>query len=260
MTRAAETYRWNTSAAAVAFDQAAEFIHPLYLTVQEQVIRQIPFGAEESFLVVDLGAGSGRLVERVLAQFPNSRAVLVDQSEPFLAIAERRLHRFGERAILVQRRLQDDWAAELPETPQAFVSMSAIHHLDASEKRTLFARCRDVLSNDGIFINGDEYRPESDADYLSTLQWWADQKEIADERGQIPASFTPLFEAWYDRNIRRFGEPRQSGDDCLETTAAQIDCLGDAGFVQVETVWAEKLWGVIVARKLAGATISPEKR
>jgi len=251
MTRAAVTYRWNTSAAAEAFDQAAQFIHPLYLTVQEQVIHQLPFEKEASFLVIDLGAGSGRLVERVLAQFPKSRAVLVDQSEPFLAIAERRLHRFGERALIVQRRLQEDWPAELAEAPQAIVSMSAIHHLDASEKQSLFARCHDALTADGVFINGDEYRPESDADYLATLQWWTAQKEIAEQRGQIPESFRPIFEAWYDRNIRRFGEPKKSGDDCHETIASQIGYLRDTGFESVKTVWSEKLWAVLTGRKPA---------
>jgi SAM-dependent methyltransferase len=245
------TYRWNTSAAAEAFDQSAEFIHPRYLTVQEQVIGQLPFADDEPFLIVDLGAGSGRLIERILAKFPNSRAALVDQSEPFLAIAERRLHRFRERSVLIQRRLQDNWSAELPATPRAFVSMSAIHHLDAAEKQALFARCHDALTNGGVFINGDEYRPESDADYLATLQWWAEQKELAEKRGQIPQSFRPVFDAWYDRNIRRFGEPKVSGDDCHETIATQVSHLQATGFREVRIVWSERLWSVLVARTVA---------
>jgi tRNA (cmo5U34)-methyltransferase len=249
MTSAPTTYRWNTSAAAEAFDQAAEFIHPLYLTVQDEVLRQLPFDANAPFLLVDLGAGSGRLVERILLQFANARAVLVDQSEPFLAIAERRLKRYGDRVTLVNYRLQDDWRSDLPEEPNAIVSMSAIHHLDAAEKQTLFTLCHDVLAPGGVFINGDEYRPESDADYFAALQWWTSQKDAAEQRGQIPESFRPMFEAWYDRNVRRFGEPKKSGDDCHETIAAQVNYLRDAGFTDVENTWAEKLWGVVVARR-----------
>jgi tRNA (cmo5U34)-methyltransferase len=249
MTAAAPTYRWNTSEAAEAFDKAAEYIHPRYLTVQEQVLRQIPFDASADFHLVDLGAGSGRLVERVLTLFRNSRATLVDQSEPFLAIAERRLHQFGDRATLLQRRLQEDWPSALRSPPSAVTSMSAIHHLDAAEKQSLFARCHEVLAPGGVFINGDEYRPETDADYLAALHWWMEQKEAAEARGQIPATFRPVFEAWYDRNIRRFGEPKQSGDDCLETVAAQIDRLKTAGFADIKCTWAEKLWAVVVARK-----------
>jgi SAM-dependent methyltransferase len=252
MTRTAPTYRWNTSSAAEAFDQAAEHIHPLYLTVQDEVLRQLPFKAEESFTLIDLGAGSGRLVERVLTQFPDAHAVLVDQSEPFLAIAERRLHAFRDRATFTQCRLQDDWPLALSTQPSAIhaiVSMSAIHHLDPAEKQTLFARCHDMLAPGGVYINGDEYRPENDDDYLAAMKWWCDQKEAAEARGQIPESFRPMFAAWYDRNIRRFGEPKQSGDDCHETVATQMRYLRDVGFTQVETTWAKKLWAVVVAYK-----------
>jgi SAM-dependent methyltransferase len=238
MSAAGPSYRWNTSQAAEAFDQAAEFIHPLYLTVQDEVLRQLPFEPNEPFWLVDLGAGSGRLVERVLSQFPNSHAVLVDQSEPFLAIAERRLQRFGKRAGIVQRRLQENWEGELPGAPRAIVSMSAIHHLDAAEKQTLYKRCYDVLAPGGVFINGDEYRPESDAVYLAALEWWTTQKETAEARGQIPASFRPMFEAWYDRNVRRFDEARRSGDDCHETIGVQTGYLTHAGFESAAATWS----------------------
>jgi hypothetical protein len=175
--------------------------------------------------------------------------VLIDQSEPFLAIAERRLRRFGNRVALHRRRLQDDWANDLSAAPQAFVSMSAIHHLDPTEKQSLFSRCYHTLTVGGVFINGDEYRPESDAEYLATLQWWTEQKDLAEKRGKIPESFRPIFDAWYDRNISRFGEPKKSGDDCHETIAAQVERLQTANFVNVETTWAEMLWAVVTARK-----------
>jgi hypothetical protein len=250
MSNASDNYRWSTSNAAEAFDRAAEFIHPFYLAIQDQILRLLQFELNAEFLLVDLGGGSGRFMERVLSQFHNAHAVLVDQSEPFLALAEKRLFRFGKRTVLVKRRLQDAWDSELPAAPQAIVSMSAIHHLDAGEKQELYRRCHDALARDGVFINGDEIRSESDGDYLAQLEWWTEQKNNAEERGLIPESFRPVFDAWYDRNVRRFGEPKTSGDDCHETIAAQTEYLRIAGFEPVETVWAEKLWAVIVARKL----------
>jgi SAM-dependent methyltransferase len=249
MTTQASTYRWNTSAAAEAFDKAAEFIHPRYLAVQDQILARLPFAADEPFVLVDLGAGSGRLVERILDGFPNARGVLVDQSEPFLGIAERRLQRFGDRAVLIQSRLQDDWERKLPASPNAIVSMSAIHHMDSGEKQSLYARCYAVLAPGGVFLNGDEFRPEKDADYLALLEWWAAQKEIAEKKGQIPESFRPVFEAWHDRNIRRFGEPKKSGDDCLETITVQAGYLRSIGFTQVDMLWTDKLWGVLAGVK-----------
>ncbi len=243
------TYRWNTSEAAEAFDRAAEVIHPFYLAVQEQVLAQLPFAANSAFIFVDLGGGSGRLAERVLDRFPRARAVLIDQSEPFLALAEQRLERFGPRATLVQRRLQDDWATGLPTAPQAIVSTSAIHHLQPTEKRTLFGRCREALDDGGVFINGDEYRPADDSEYRVLLEEWSAHMVSALEAGRIPDSFRQTLDQWRSRNIEHFGMPKKSGDDFLETIAQQREYLRDAGFTRVEVTWAEKLWAVLVAGK-----------
>lgn len=252
MTDATPAYRWNTSAAAEAYDQAAPAIHPYYQTIQDQILDQLPFETDAALLLVDLGGGSGRFIERLLARFPNAQAVLIDQSEPFLALAQRRLTRFADRALLIKRRLQDDWPADLPARPQAIVSTSAIHHLDPSEKRTLFARCFAALAPGGVFLNGDEFRPESDAAYLAQLTWWAEHMQSAQERGLIPASFQPVFEAWYDRNIRHFSEPKKSGDDCPETVAEQQNSLESSGFVAAEILWKTQLWAVVRAHKPFG--------
>ncbi len=245
----ATSYRWNSSAAAEAFDAAAHVIHPLYTDIQQLVIDHMPFDADAAFLAVDLGGGSGRLIEKILTHFPNARAANVDQSDAFLAISERRLQRFGDRALFIQSRLQDDWPRELPVAPQAIVSMSAIHHLEPTEKRALFRRCCEVLAPGGIFINGDEYRPECDADYLAAMNGWVEQKNAALDAGTIPESFRAMTDAWYDRNIRRFGQPKQSGDDCHETIAVHQQYLRDAGFTHTEIAWTREMWGLLVGRK-----------
>jgi tRNA (cmo5U34)-methyltransferase len=252
-----EPYRWNTNEAAEAFDAAAQFIHPLYTEIQQLVVNQLPFDKNAALFVVDLGGGSGRLIERILTHFFHARAANVDQSEAFLAIAERRLRPFGDRALLIHRRLQDDWPAELkphregeaPAEPNAIVSMSAIHHLDSTEKRTLYRRCYETLAPGGIFINGDEYRPESDAEYLAAMKRWNAHKDAATAAGHIPDSFQATFDHWYDRNIRRFGETKKSGDDCHETLAAQQQYLHDAGFAGVEVPWSQEMWGLLIGYK-----------
>jgi cyclopropane fatty-acyl-phospholipid synthase-like methyltransferase len=261
MTAEASTYRWNTSAAAEAYDVAAPVIHPYYAVVQDQILAAIPCDAEEMFSLVDLGGGSGRLAERVLERFAGARVSVVDQSEPFLALAERRLARFGPRASVAQCRLQD-WPPRGRVSPRrevrvserlvhvdAIVSTSAIHHLEPDEKRDLYARCYEALAPRGIFINGDEFRPADDAELLKLYNEWSTHMHGAITDGRIPDSFRATLELWQDRNITRFGEPKKSGDDCLETVDAQEAYLRYAGFKRIETVWADKLWGVLVARK-----------
>lgn len=248
MTAEASTYRWNTSAAAEAYDAAAPVIHPYYTAVQDQILNHLPFGPQEPFELVDLGGGSGRLAERVLERFAGARATVVDQSEPFLALAERRLAQFGARAAVVLFRLQDDWKAKLATAPNAIVSTSAIHHLEPREKQDLYVRCYEALAPGGLFINGDEFRPADDAALLALYKEWSTHMHGAITDGRIPDSFRATLDLWQDRNIARFGEAKKSGDDCLETIEVQRGYLADAGFKAIDVVWAQKLWAVMVAR------------
>lgn len=251
MLDATPTYRWSSNDAAVAYDKAASIIHPCYDEVQSRVLACLPFEQQSKFTLVDLGGGSGRFLHRFLAQFPQAHGVLVDQSEAFLAIAVQKLAEFSPRVTLLQHRLQDDWERGLPETPQAIVSMSAIHHLEPAEKVRIYARCYAALSPGGLFINGDEFRPADDDEYRARLERWSTHMRSAIERGEIPATFQKTLDQWYERNIRRFGEPKTSGDDCLEASDTQRGYLLNAGFQTAEFPWSKEMWGVLVGRKAA---------
>jgi tRNA (cmo5U34)-methyltransferase len=243
-------YRWNTSPLAEGYDAAAPQIHPYYSAVQDEMITLLvahagPAEVAGEFHVVDLGAGSGRLVERILGAIPHATATLVDQSEPFLALAERRLASFGPRIHFVLSRLQDAWDQQLTKRPAAIVSTSAIHHLEPQEKQALYQRVYGALAAGGVFLNGDEVRPESDAEYRAVLERWADFMRAGMASGAIPAGFHPAANAWIERNVTRFGEPKKSGDDCHETAAVQLDYLRAAGFRIADVTWQQELWSVL---------------
>ena len=59
-------YRWNVSDFAVAYDQAAERVHPFYLELQDAILQELSFPPDAELLLVDMGGGSGRLMERAL--------------------------------------------------------------------------------------------------------------------------------------------------------------------------------------------------
>ena len=98
----AETeYRWNQVEAASAYDAAAPVIHPKYEAVQDAILATISCETGQVLRIVDLGAGSGRLVERILRRFPTALAIVVDQSEPFLKLAKNRLAPYAGRATFL---------------------------------------------------------------------------------------------------------------------------------------------------------------
>jgi len=246
---AASESRWNTTDFAAGYDEAAERVHPHYVAIQDVLLRQLAPPARREWLVVDLGGGSGRLLERVLDRWPYARAILIDQSEPFLVLAERRLARFGARVQLIKACLQDNWPAALAGPVDRLVSMSAIHHLDPDEKQTLFARCFLQLAPAGAFLNGDEVRAETDAAYLQSLQDWAGHMRSLMAARQVAPAFHAAIEGWIERNVARFGQPKLSGDDCHQTIGQQLEYLAAAGFKSPECVWQRGLWAVFVARK-----------
>jgi tRNA (cmo5U34)-methyltransferase len=243
-----DDYRWNQQGAAAAYDAAAPVIHPRYLEVHDAVLAAIPFAADQPFRVVDLGGGSGRLLERVLAKFPAASAIVMDQSQPFLDLAAGRLAPFDGRAGCLQRRLQDDWVDDVAPV-DLIVSTSAIHHLEPAEKQTLFRKCFAALAPGGVFINGDEHRPASDAELRALLVKWGEHMHAALADGRIPPSFAATLEKWRRRNLDEFGTPHTSGDDCHETAEVQVEYLRQAGFAKVEVTWREELWAVFVASK-----------
>lgn len=243
-------YRWNTSPFAEGYDAAAPQIHPYYTAVQDEMIGLLvaqagPADAGGGFHVVDLGAGSGRLVEKILAAIPQATATLVDQSEPFLAIAERRLAPFAARVSFVLSRLEADWDQKLPQRPAAIVSTSAIHHLEPHEKQALYQQVCGALPAGGMFLNGDEVRPESDSEYKATMERWADFMRAGMASGAIPAGFHPAAQGWIERNVTRFGAPKKNGDDCHETAAAQLGYFRAAGFQVADVAWTRELWAVL---------------
>ena len=53
-------YRWNVSAFAEGYDEAAPAIHPHYVEIQDAIIELL---GDAQTCVLDLGGGSGRLPE-----------------------------------------------------------------------------------------------------------------------------------------------------------------------------------------------------
>lgn len=257
-------YRWNQLDNARGYDVAAEHVHPHYREVQDVILDALPPVLELPFAlgaglsppppvgwVIDLGGGSGRLAERILDRFPFASVGVVDQSDAFLTLARERLSRFGERAFFQQARLQSDWSRELPAAPRAIVSMSAIHHLDAGEKQTLYRQCAECLAPGGVLMNGDEVRPESDKDYLAECRRWAEHMHRVIAAGLIPEALQSALHGWEARNVGQFGVPRVSGDDCHETAATQLNYFEQAGLSDTRVLWQNELWAVLFGRNIS---------
>jgi len=240
-------YRWNQHEVAAGYDAAAPLVHPYYVEVQDAVMAAI--AGQQPQLIVDAGGGSGRLLERCLARWPQASAVLIDQSPAFLTLARNRLEQFGDRVTFHQARLQDDWEPLLARSPDAIVSTSAVHHLVPEEKRAFYARCAALLSPGGVLVNGDEVRDPDEARYRASVEKWAEHMRQLADNGRVSAPMADALLNWRRRNVEQFGVPRVSGDDCHETVDTQLGYFRSAGLVNIRVGWQLDMWAVMIGER-----------
>lgn len=166
---------------------------------------------------LDLGCGDGRLAGVVLAACPEvDRVVAVDNSPPMLDAARERFA--GDDRVAVHhgdlREPVGGWGRF-----DVVVSGFAIHHLEDSRKRSLYAEVADVLEPGGVFANLEVVPCATDA---------------------LHADF-----------LRRIERPSGDPEDRLAAIEDQLAWLRDAGLADVDCLW--RWWGfaLLTGRKPA---------
>jgi len=236
------------------FDKMAPFLVPQYDFLQETVYDIINFEREKEFSFIDIGAGSGIQIEKILTRFPNSKAVYIDSSVPFAEIAKKRLECFPDRVHYINKNIESDWRLEISEKPELIISMSAIHHLEPDEKKRFYKTANELLSPDGWFINIDEMKSKNEIAYKNTMIFWA--KYVENAKNVIPGELNEYydewkkhFNGWKKRNIDNMDTPKVKGDDIHEPFEVQLGYLERAGFRNVDLFVKYHLWCVIGGQK-----------
>lgn len=175
--------------------------------------------------VLDLGAGTGLLAERVAAAYPDAELVLTDAAPAMLDQARERLgHRATFHVADLREPLPDDDFC-------AVISALAIHHLDDAGKRDLFGRIHAALRPGGMFVNAEQVLGPG---------------PFFDER----------FRAWHEASSRALGATdaewagaveRMAQDRCA-TTEDQLTWMRDAGLDSACLV-ADHRFAVLAGRR-----------
>jgi tRNA (cmo5U34)-methyltransferase len=148
--------------------------------------------------ILDLGAGTGETAVGVLARHPDATLVGIDESEPMLEYARRRL----PGADLRVSRLEDP----LPSGPfDLVISALAIHHLDGPGKAGLFQRLAVELRPGGRVVVGDVVVPDNPDDVVTPVDGVYDKPSTVDDQlGWIRAAGLNPRVAWRHRDLAVF--------------------------------------------------------
>jgi tRNA (cmo5U34)-methyltransferase len=129
----------------------------------------LPFGAEDAFTFLDLGAGTGAASRVILDMYPRSTAILADFSAEMMRAGEQELEPFAGRYRYVEFDMTTgQWPPEIPAELDAIVTSMSVHHLTDERKQGLFAEIFGRLVPGGWYLN---YDPVSAPDPAVEAAW-----------------------------------------------------------------------------------------
>jgi tRNA (cmo5U34)-methyltransferase len=160
----------------------------------------LPFGPDEAFTFLDLGAGTGAASRAVLDAYPRSTAILADFSAAMMSAGEQEMEPFAGRYRYIEfDMLAGVWPGEIPAAVDAVVTSMCVHHLPDRRKQGLFAEIRDRLAPGGWYLNYDPVRTE---DPLVEEAWLRVSDREDPEMAVKRLNRNPQEQARYDNHIR----------------------------------------------------------
>ena len=217
--------------AAREYDRARRQLVPCFDDFYGVVLDLIPYERDAEIRVLDLGAGTGLLSALLAGAFPRAQMTLVDFS---VGMLERARRRFASEPARFELRVMDYTKEPLRGAYELVVSALSIHHLEDRDKRGLFRKVYEVLSEGGVFVNADQVlgsTPEIETRYG---QWWLRRVR---EAGVSEADLAASLE-------------RIKGDK-NSTLGSQIAWLEQAGFEAVDCPYKNHRFAVYGGRKAA---------
>jgi tRNA (cmo5U34)-methyltransferase len=196
--------------------------------------RLIPGRPDETFTVVELGAGAGVLARAVLEAFPRCHYVAFDGSPAMRArlldTVARNRDRVEVRAFdLADRR----WRTTLPKPLRCVLASLVVHHLPAAGKQRLFADLARRLEPGGALLLADIVEPTGPAAREAFARQWDDAARLQSVAltGGVAAFERFTRDGWnfYRGTPEAYDQPSRLDD--------QLRWLRKAGFATVDCFW-----------------------
>jgi SAM-dependent methyltransferase len=184
----------------------------------------LPYGDQDAFTFLDLGAGTGAAARGILGLYPRSSAILADFSPQMMDEGEREMAPFEGRVQYVEfDMLTGRWPAAIPTTLDAVVTSMSIHHLPDHRKQGLFAEIFQRLAPGGWYLN---YDPVSPPDAVVEATWERVNDRNDPEAASKRLHRTPQEQSRYENHVRY-----------MIPLSQQLDYLQSAGFEGVDVYW-----------------------
>ena len=191
----------------------------------------LPFGDDQEFTFLDLGAGTGAASRAILERHPRATGILADFSAQMMAAGEAEMQAFAGRYRTVEFDMTTgEWPAGIPAQLDAIVTSMCVHHLTDERKQGLFGEIFEHLVPGGWYFNFD---PVSAPDPAVGQIWQRISDRENPEAAHRRLHRTPEEQARWENHVRYIIPLDQ-----------QLSYLRSAGFSGIDIFW-KKLENVI---------------
>ena len=181
----------------------------------------------ENFL--DLGCGDGILGATILGEYPSSRGMLVDFSEPMLGQAREQLKEYADQLVFENFDYgKPDWVNRIQAHHpfDSIVSGYSIHHQPDTRKRQIYAEIFSLLKPGGWFINIEHVSSNSQLNIELFEHHYVSARYAIEQRDGGPRTFEQLADEYKNR-------PDKAAN-ILAPTELQCDWLREIGYEEVD--------------------------
>lgn len=200
---------------------------------QVAVVSELVASATAEGDMLDLCCGEGLLSRALLDAVPGGNVLAYDGSPGMIERAKAACDgdpRLKTRLI----RLADTEWRRFARPLRAVVSSLAVHHLDGTGKRRLFADILAALASGGVLVLADVIRPVTAVGNSLAARMW--DEEVARRSLEIAGDLSGMT-AFREADWNHFRHDRIDPIDRPSTVAEHLDWLREAGFVDVDIHW-----------------------
>ncbi|MGL4773608.1 MAG: class I SAM-dependent methyltransferase, partial [Clostridium sp.] len=159
-----------TSHNSKEYDESVRKVIPFYENFHKETISLIKEYMPNCERWLDIGCGTGTLIEKCYEEFKNTKFILVDISESMLEIAKIRLRK--ESVQFLEPCSSLNIQEHLREKVNIITAIQVNHYLNRNDREIAIRNAYELLNKDGMYITFENIRPSSEEGIELQLKRW----------------------------------------------------------------------------------------
>ena len=199
----------NTTAhPAAEYDRNIRKSIPYYDQFHEETINIVSSYLDAPTIWIDVGCGTGTLVEKAHEVFRTTKFVVADPSAAMLDLAKDKLSAKDRVEVLKPTTAEQ---LDLDEQVDVISAIQSLHYLDPNGRRQAVRNCHHLLRPGGMFITFENIRPLTDKGIDIGKRSWQDYevragKSIEEARKHVDRLGVEFFPITIEEHLRLLRE------------------------------------------------------